>query len=698
MAMISKIRSKAGLLIGIVGFSLLAFILGDLLSHNRDLFSSNDSSVGVISGNKIDVRDFEDQVQLSVNNYKLNNNTETVDQNTMDQLREQTWNQLVNNEIMGKQFTKLGLNVSPDELFDMVKGKNPHPQIKQAFTDPKTGEFSTANVINFLKNMDNDKTGRTRAQWNVFEKAIMEERLQQKYNDLVKQGLFVSSVEAKEDFISKNRFASVKFVFLPYSTVVDSTIKVSDADLKAVYNANLKRYKQEASRGIDYVTFEVTPSQVDLKAAKESINKTVEEFRATTNDSLFVAQNSDAPFDANFKKRGSFSPNIDSVMFNSAIGTLVGPYEENNGFKIAKLVAVKMLPDSVNARHILLKVADATAKDAVMKTADSLKAAIKSGSNFAVLSALFSTDEGSKIKGGDLGWFGPGMMVPEFNDACFNGNKGDVTIVQTQFGIHIIEIVNQSGMSKQIQVAIVDRKIEASSKTYQMVYAKANEFANKNNTAVAFDKAVKDQNLSKLLDNNILENAKQVGGLENSRELVRWAFKAEVGDVSKAFEFGNKFTVAKLTTAKEKGFSTLEEVKDQVTFEARRDKKAEQFIEKFNKAGKSSLASIATSVGQVEQSAEQVNFAATQLGAGGMEPAVVGAIMTMKPNTISPPIKGMNGVFVVSVNSFTEPVMPKDIKETRQQVVQQLQQRASYEVNNALREKANINDRRGKFY
>jgi peptidyl-prolyl cis-trans isomerase D len=698
MAMISKIRSKAGLLIGIVGFSLLAFILGDLLSHNRDLFSSNDSSVGVISGNKIDVRDFEDQVQITVNSYKLNNNTETVDQNTMDQLREQTWNQIVNNEIIGKQFIKLGLNVSPDELFDMVKGKNPHPQIKQAFTDAKTGEFSTANVINFLKNMDNDKTGRTRAQWNVFEKAIMEERLQQKYNDLVKQGLFVTTLEAKEDFISKNRSASVKFIFLPYSTVVDSTVKVSDADLKAVYNANLKRYKQEASRGIEYVTFEVTPSQVDLKAAKESIIKTTEEFRAATNDSLFVAQNSDAPFDASFKKRGSFSPNVDSLIFNSAIGTLIGPYQENNGYKIAKLTAVKMMPDSVNARHILLKVADANAKDAVMKTADSLKAAIKSGSNFAVLATLFSTDDGSKIKGGDLGWFAAGMMVPEFNDACFNGKKGDVTIVQTQFGIHIIEIVNQSGLSKQVQVAIVDRNIEASSKTYQMVYAKANEFANKNNTAVAFDKAVKDQNLSKLLDNNILENAKQVGGLENSRELVRWAFKGEVGDISKAFEFGNKFTVAKLTIAKEKGFSTLEEVKDQVTFEARRDKKAEQFIEKFTKAGKSSLAAIAASVGQPEQSAEQVNFASTQLGAGGMEPAVVGAIVTMKPNTVSAPIKGMNGVYVVSVNSFTEAVMPKDIKETRQQVTQQLQQRASYEVNNALREKANIDDRRGKFY
>ena len=337
MAVINKIRSRAGLLIGIIGFSLFAFILGDLLHNNRNLFGGNDTSVAVIAGKKINVQDFEAQVQTMVTNYKLNNNTENVDQNTMDQLREQAYNQLVNDEVMGKQYSKIGLTVSPDELFDMVRGNNPHPQIKQAFTDPKTGVFNPANVMNFLKNMDNDKTGKTRAQWVVFEKAIQQERLGQKYNDLVKQGLYVPTAEVKDDFINKNRTASIRYVELPYSSIPDTTIQISDADLKSVYNANLKRYKQVASRSIDYVTFDVNPSEIDRKSASDAIAKMVDGFKASTNDSVFVVLNSDSPFDGAYHKKSTLPANIDSVMFSAAIGTVAEPIHDAKMKEISDL-------------------------------------------------------------------------------------------------------------------------------------------------------------------------------------------------------------------------------------------------------------------------------------------------------------------------------------------------------------------------
>jgi peptidyl-prolyl cis-trans isomerase D len=696
MAVIEKIRNRAGLLIGFVGFSLFAFILGDLFSSSKGIFSKNETSVGVIAGKKINVMDFESRVQEMANNYKVQNNTESIDQATMDQIREQAWNQLVNDEVMGTQYNKLGLTVSSDELFDMVQGKNIHPQVRQAFTDPKTGQFNPSSVLTFLKNMDNDPTGKTKAQWVIFEKAMRQERMQQKYNDLVKGGLYVTTAEAKEDFMAKNRTASLKYVMIPYSTIVDSTIEVSDADLKAVYNENLKKYKQVASRAIDYVTFDVNPSDVDRQAAANDIAKITEGFKTATNDSAFVAANSDSPFDASFHKKGTLPFNIDSIMFAAPVGTVVGPFEENGTYRLSKLTASKMMADSVKARHILLKMDPA--KDAEIRgRADSIKTALKGGAKFEVLANQYSTDQAANQKGGDLGWFNSQMMVKEFSDACFGAKKGEIVIVQTQFGLHIAEVEDISAASRQVQVANVTKRIEPSTKTMQMVFTKANEFANKNATADAFDKAVKDQNLTKLTEQNIVENARQVGALENSRELVRWSFGAKVGDISKAFEFGNRFVIAKLTDIREKGFSTLEQVKDQVTYEARRDKKAQQLIEKLSKAG-SNIDAIGAAVQQPVNPAENVSFASPFLGNAGNEGAVVGTAMTLKAGQVSAPIKGVSGVYVVVVNSFNEPQMPKDFKDAANQLRQQLAGRSQYEVFNALREKANIDDNRGKFY
>ncbi len=696
MAVIEKIRGKAGLLIGIVGFSLAAFILGDFFSTRNGFMSGSDSTVGEIKGKKINIMDFEARVQTQVDNYKLQSSNETVDQNTMDQLREQSWNQLINEMVMNPQFEKLGLTCSPKELLDMVQGKNPHQQIKQAFTDPKTGIFNSANVVNFLKNMDNDATGKTRQQWVLFENAIREERIQQKYYNLIKQGLFVTKAEAKDDFFAKNKTANVRYVALPYTSIIDSTIEVTDSELKTLYNATMKKYKQEASTNIDYVTFEITPSDMDRQAAMFAITQLTDTFRTSTNDSVFVVLNSDGPFNASYNKKGSLPFNIDSLMFSVPVGFVFGPYEENGAFRLAKLSAVKMMPDSVKASHILLKIEGAN-KDSVLARADSIKNALKSGADFKTLSDQYSTDEGAKMKGGDLGWFSPGMMVAEFNDACFQGNKGDYTIVQTQFGVHIIHIVDQGKQSRQVRVAYVEKKIEPSTKTYQAVYAKANEFAGKNLTADAFEKAVTEQKLTKFSEPNIMETARQVGPLEGSREMVRWSFTAELGEVSKAFEFGNRFVIAKLNDRREKGFSTMEQVKDQLTAELRRDKKAAMLMEKMKKGG-TTLESIGTAVTQPVQSAASVSFASPMLANSGMESFVVGYLMAMKPGQTSAPLKGLNGVYVVQVESFADVKEPADLKEATKQLRSQLQNRSQYESYNALREKAGIVDKRAKFY
>jgi peptidyl-prolyl cis-trans isomerase D len=695
MAVIEKIRSKSGLLIGIIGFSLVAFVLGDLFSSNNGLFGGSDNTVGIIGGNKVDLMDYNTRVEEYVENYKTQTQNQTVDQATMDQIREQAWNKFVNDFVMVSQYQKLGLTCSADELFDMVQGKNIDPQIRQAFTDPKTGQFSPSGVIQFLKNKNNDP--KAAEQWAAFEKALKEKRIAEKYNELVKGGLYVTKDEAKDNFIDMNRTASVKYVMIPYASIVDTTIQVSDADLKAVYNENLKKYKQQDSRSVEYVAFNVKPSDVDVKSASNDFSKLLEEFKTATNDSAFIVANSDQPLDDTYHKKGTLPFNIDSAMFSAAIGTVMGPYDMNGVYSASKLIAVKNMADSVKARHILLKVEPGKV-DAAKVSADSIIKAIKGGAKFEDMATKYSVDQAANAKGGDLGWFNYQMMVAPFSEACFSSSKGSLITVETQFGLHVIDVTDMSAASKQVKVATLVKKVEPSAKTIQTIFTKANEFANKFNTAEGFDKGIKDQNLTKLAEQNIQENNRQVGGFENSRELIRWSFKAKIGEISKAFDFGNTYVVAKLTDIREKGTATLEQVKDQVTMDARKEKKAQMFIDQLSKAGSSNIDAIASKVKQIVQAADNVSFASPFLGNAGFEGSVVGNIITLKAGQVSKPIKGNAGVYVVLVSNFNEPTLPKEFKESANQLKMQLQGRAQYEVENALKEKADIADHRGRFY
>lgn len=697
MAVIGRIRKRVGLLIGFVGVSMVLFILGDLVTSNKGLMNGNSDVVGNINGEKIHYSEFETKVNQMVETYKANTRQENIDPNTQDMLREQAWSFLINENVLGKEYKKLGLSCSADELYDMCTGKDVHPQVKQAFTDPKTQQFDPANVVRFLKDLPNrDET--VQKQWKTFEDAIRDERISTKYKDMVKMGLFMTSEEAKRNFVETSRSANIRFVRLDFNTIPDSSVKVEDADLRSYYNANQNKYKQaETIRKVEYITFDVTPSPEDQKAAISYIEGKKADFASSTNDLAFVSQYSDSPVDSTYHGRGQLSPSIDSVLFSSPIGTVVGPYMEGSSFKLSKLVAEKMVSDSVKARHILIKIENGDTARA-MTVADSLKNAIKKGSKFADLATTFSTDPGSASKGGDLGWFRQGTMVAEFNNACFDGKKGDMPIVKTQFGVHLIEIMDKGPATRQIQVATVERKIEPSQKTYDFYYNKAGEFISKNSTGEAFDSAIVKQGLNKRIADNIRENDRTIPGLEQPRELIRWAYQAEKGDVSKVFTFGDKYVIAHLVAIKEKGVLPMEDVMEQVKAEAIKVKKADMLMEKFTNAGSGDINTIAQKLNTVAMDAPNVTFANPFIPGIGNEPKVVGAVAAMKKGQTSKPIKGDNGVVVVTVTDVTEAPVNSDYSASTKTALDQKRSRADYEVFNALKEKANIEDNRGKFY
>ncbi|HQW23959.1 MAG TPA: SurA N-terminal domain-containing protein, partial [Bacteroidia bacterium] len=314
MAVITRIRKRVGLLIGFVGVSMILFILGDLVTSNSGLLQGNSDVVGVIGDEKVHYQEYNRRVETLTENYKINTKNENVDQNTQDMLREQAWGMFVTDNTTGREIKKLGLTCSAGELYDMCVGTNPHPQIKQAFTDPKTGVFDPANVIKFLKDLPN-RDENTQRQWKTFEDAIAEERIGTKYKDLIKAGLFVTGEEAKRNFEEAQKNASIRFARLDLNTIPDSSVKVEDSDLSSYYNANQQKYKQaETIRKVEYITFDVNPSPEDRAAVLASIQNLGKEYAAATDNLSFVSQNTDGAVDTTYHAKGTLPVMVDTAL------------------------------------------------------------------------------------------------------------------------------------------------------------------------------------------------------------------------------------------------------------------------------------------------------------------------------------------------------------------------------------------------
>lgn len=700
MATLQKIRNRAGLMIAIViGLALFAFVLSDMMRSGKSLTSSSDMEIAEAAGKSIAYLDYMARVDEIAEIQKQNSGKGSLDESSLDMIREQTWDLVIRQMVMEDEYDELGVAVTSDELTDMTFGRNIHPQVKQLFTDQKTGVFDTANVIHFLKNLDQEQYAKQKPYWLFVEGALIRDRQTQKYNNMIKKGLNITMEQAKREAAEKNHKVHFKFVMLNYSTISDSVVKVTDAEINEYYKKNLKKYDQDASRDIDYVTFDVLPSDEDKQAAKESIEKIKSDFASSVDVVRFVELNSDVPFDDMFVVKSKLTPIIDSMLFNAKAGDMYGPYMDNNSWKISKLVETKMIADSVKASHILIAFDQQVDSTKANAKADSLKKLIDKKADFAELAKKFSKDPGSGEKGGDLGWFKQGMMVKPFNDACFNGKKGDITVVTTQFGVHIIKIIDKGKDSKNVKIATIEKQIKPSSKTYQMVYRKASEFSLNCDTKEKFDKAITDKNLNKRIANNIKENDKKIAGLENPREMVRWAYEAEKGSVSKAFEFGNMFVVAKLAEVREKGTASLEQKKEEIEIIVKRDKKADMLKKKFNDImlTEKSIDGLAAKAGTTVGTAENISFSSFSIQGAGIEPVVIACAANLNKGQVSKPLKGNNGVFVVSIENVSE-TTESDFSVEHRNLTNAVQGSVDYKAYEALKKLADVKDMRSKFF
>ncbi|MES2138774.1 MAG: SurA N-terminal domain-containing protein [Bacteroidota bacterium] len=728
MSALESLRKRSGLLVTIVGLALFAFVLTGLFE--RGAMGDSDKSVGEIAGKSIDYSTFNVKVQEALENKKRNSEKTVLDENETDGVIQQVWNQAINEEVMNKEYEKLGISVSDEELYDLMID-HPHsalvrnlsdPQTNQVspmFADPKTGQVSPAKLKEFTQKMNPEQE----KQWIQLESYIRQMRIIEKYNNLIKKGLYVTTSVAKRDYIAQNTNSDIKYVTKNFKLVADSTIKVEEADLNTYYAAHQNEFKQETSRKIEYVAFDITPSQEDRDEALENMKALATTFKTNkpSEDSLFVIAESDnRSFDLSFHGKGTLSPEIDTTMFNAAVGAVVGPYKENETLKVSKLIAIKSAADSAKVRHILIAYAGSGASESVTRskeqaktTADSLLALLKKGAKFSELVDKLSDDGGKNMppnkkegeyypgKGGDYGWLNSNsQFVEPFKNAGLDNKKGAIVIVESQFGYHIMEVLDTKGSQKKVQVATIERKLEPSNKTMQAAFLKASEFAGKNNTEELFQKAVVDNKLNKRVVESIKESDKTIAGIESPRPLIRWAYENKKGAVSEPLEFGNKFVVAVLTGIKEKGVAPIDQVKEDLTAKVVKEKKAALFIAEFNTASGAgtSIDALATKMKLNLGEAKQINFNTASIPGAGNQPAVIGAVSALKAKATSKPLVGTDGVYAVYAEAVTEAPVQKDYKAQQAAALMQLQPRVDYEVYDALKTNANITERLFTFY
>ena len=703
MATLQTIRDRAGVLVAIIiGLALLAFVLGDFFGQGPGPRSKKYFDIAEIAGKTITYQDFEKKINKLTEIYKLTG-TDVIDESTSESIREQSWQQLIRENILDDEYKELGLGVCDEELFDLIQGDNPHPFVRQMFTDPQTGRMNKPALINFLKNMDNDPT--QKGYWLFMEDEILNDRSFTKYTNLVSKGLYPTHIQAAIEFNESNKIVDFNYFVERFNTISDSAVTVNSKDLEEYYREHKDDYKQSPARTIEYVIFSVKPSEADISESEKWINGIKSEFEQAEDVKEFVNLTADTRFEDINHTLDEFPEIISGFVDTAELGEVYGPYFENETYKLAKIAEINYLPDSVHVRHILISAGQNRSFSEAESTADSLKTLIENGTNFNLLAITLSDDQGSAQLGGDLGWFSEGQMVKPFNDACFQGKAGDLTIVETQFGFHLVEILDQGSAVKKVKVGIVDRKLEPSSTTYQNIYAEASRFAGMNNTYEKFNETIAGEGYDKRTANDLKPTDKEVPGLESPRYLIRSVFECKENEIvldfneQAVFELGDQFVIAYLSDVKNEGYSKIEDVESDIRLNVMKEKKALKIIEniKARMGEAETIEELGTDLGVIIETATGISFNSFSVPGAGIEPQVIATAVNSDQGILSSPIKGNNGVYVITVTNITNPE-ETDLAPIFDLLKRTNNARAGYDAFEALKENADIVDSRSKFY
>ena len=709
MAVIGRIRQRSALIVVVIGVALAAFILGDFFKKGQ----RREMNIGVIAGEKVSVIDFNNKVEGIVE-MRERSSGERLNADDLFSIKQSTWNEFVQDILMGEQYDELGLSVSVDELNDLILGDEPHPYIKQNFSNPQTGQFDAQQVSLFLDNLNNRDvvSPEMRENYLYLEHLIKKDRLQNKYFNLLSQGYYIPSAFSKADYEASNAKATYRFVAPTFKSIPDSTVNLTDADYQKYYNENKYRYLQEESRDLEYVIFPVRPTAEDRKDLDNTVQTLFTEFQEAQAIPNFVNAVSDQRYDSTWYKVDQLPVSIASQLEeNAEAGKYIAPYFENNAFHFAKVMDVMNRPDSMKASHILISYQGAFRADpAVTRTkeeaqalADSLLNVIKKRpAKLEDLAKDFSNDPSAVENNGDLGWFMDGMMVYPFNNFVYENRKGAVGIAETAFGLHIIRVDDKAKENEKIRLAHVVRNLEPSDRTYQEIFLEASEFATKNPDNDAFNAAITENGYNKRSSERITSMINNIPGINYSRGVVQWAFldDTKVGDVSQVYTFEDQYVVASLKAVHDEEYQQLEDIKTNIRPLVLREKKAEIILKKVESAlaTTNDLNALANQLGVTVETVEAGTFGSPNIPDYGREPEVVGTVFGMQPNETSGAIKGTQAIYVIHLDKMEPAGKKNDFSREATAMANQFRTRIRRDAPKAIEEANEIDDNRYMYY
>lgn len=698
MAVLEKIRVKFGLAASIIiALGLLSFIVSpsDIASAFQSMSSKYD--VGEIGNKSISYTDFQEDVQRMTSVNEIISGTSASSAAQQEQIRNAAWQNLVYKHLFIPEANAAGITVGEDELVDLSTGNYISPLISQnpLFVD-ENGSFSKDAVLTFVRNINADETGQLKLYWDYLQENVLNEQYYEKYASLFTQSNITNPLMLRRKIAENNNTTDVDFVMVPYSYTTDSSIVVSDNEIKEYYNSHKNLFRQQASRDMEYVVYEVVPSATDIESTKNSVAEMYEEFAQSDNVRNFLLKNSDRAYSEYWYKQGelsTISSDIDNFVWSSNDAGVSDIITSGNTFYVARVMDSQMIPDSAYVKHILLQSADAD------HVADSLLNVINNGENFANLAALYSDDQGSTVDGemGNIGWMTQNYMIPGF-EGVFTAALNKPYILKTQYGTHIVEVTKKTAPVAKKQVAIFEKEALASKETFNDYYNRANTFA----TAAAgsyqnYRKAVDTLGVYSHPVNNLLESSNQLGAIDNTKEVTRWIFDNKAGKVSPIITVDNNyFFIATVKDIHKEGYATVNEaasvIREQLYFDKMSEKKAAEIKEKIS--GMNDLEQIAETLGSTVSSQSGIAF--SSLTSQSLDPKFIGALSAAPEGQVCGPVAGSVGVYVFKVTGrdtgafFTE-------EDSKNRDLQEAQYLTQYLLPVMMQDN-DVKDNRARFY
>ncbi len=710
MAILGQIQRRSSVLIMIIALALFAFIIQGLIKNSSSLGKGNVNVIAEVDGRKISRNDFQKRVALMQKQNKRLSNMQAV--NTV-------WDQVTKEAVLNNEFEKLGIDVPQERIHELV---TQNPSIKQAFTN-KQGVFEENALNDYIDQIYKSEKSNPElyAQWKNFENSLLESEKERIYTNLVKAAVNPTLKEGEWYYHYENDAVDFKYAAVPYASVPDSLINVSKSDIQAYVEKHKELFEMPESRDIEYVFIPLKASEKDKENVMEELKKLIDDreefdanatdkkkivkgFKNTENAEEFAQQHSDFKQQARFYFKNQLpKPYADSII-NLNPGEVFGPYKFKDQVYLTKVLETKNIPDSAKAAHILIAYKGALranpaisrSKEEAKKKADSLLRVVKRNPAKFADYAKAASDGPTKTKGGDLGWFTYGQMVPAFNDFVFEGKKGKIGLVETPFGFHIVKINDLTQPEKAVKAVSIIRTVEPSQETENETFAQASQFASEAMETDDFEKLAKEKGYTTKPVMKIGRFEDNLPGLGQSREIVRWAYKKDrkIGDVNK-FDTEKGHVIVILTAKRDKGLATPEEAALSVKPLLVKKKKGEILIKQLKgktieEIGKDPKAKVGTATGVTLKNPIIPGF--------GKEPKVVAKAFALKIDQVSDPIDGNRAVYVIQTKKITKAEDIKNYLPYVEKMKKENEAGISSRIVEALKEKADIQDNRALIY